>query len=209
MVNLTEQAVIAPAFATRERIIEVAIRRFGHFGFDKTTMTEIALDASISKQALWNYFPDKKVLITAVIEKVIGEYIRILEAAFIQSKDVYHALQQLLEARRHLYTKYTMLVSQLVDPQTLVWNKTLIEAKDNLKEKEEHLLRELLSKGVVSEELKQLDAEKTSTLILDVFTSMLIHAFDWNGMTDTNTCELLYKKQKDLLMLIYNGMSAS
>jgi TetR/AcrR family transcriptional regulator len=206
MVKLTEAPVITPAFATRERIIEVAIRRFGHFGFDKTTMTEIALDASISKQALWNYFPDKKVLITAVIEKVMGEYIRIIEEAFTESVDVHHALHQLLEARRHLYKKYTMLVAQLVDPQTLVWNKALIEAKDNLKAKEVQLLRDLLTKGVVSGELKMLDAEKTAALILDVFTSMLIHVFDWHGRTDANTCELLYEKQKDLLMLIYNGM---
>jgi hypothetical protein len=99
-----------------------------------------------------------------------------------------------------------MLVAQLVDPQTLVWNKALIEAKDNLKAREVQLLRDLLTKGVVSGELKMLDAEKTAVLILDVFTSMLIHVFDWHGMTDANTCELLYEKQKDLLMLIYNGM---
>ncbi len=35
-----------------DAIIEAAIRRFSHFGIQKTNMTEIADDVALSKQAL-------------------------------------------------------------------------------------------------------------------------------------------------------------
>ena len=208
MVHTIAQENPSTVFATRDRIIEVAIRRFGHFGFDKTTMAEIALDASISKQALWNYFSDKRILITAVIEKVIGEYVGAVEMEFAESRNIPDALQKLLFARKQLHEKYSMLVAQLIDPQNLVWNKSLVEAKDNLKDREVKLLRNLFMKGITSGELKPMDADKTAVLILDVFTTMFIQAYDWNGIPDPNTCEILYQQQQDLLDLIYTGLKA-
>ena len=208
MVHTIAQENPSTVFATRDRIIEVAIRRFGHFGFDKTTMAEIAIDASISKQALWNYFSDKRLLITAVIEKVIGEYIATIEKEFAGSNNVPEALEKLLTARKQLHDKYSMLVAQLIDPQTLVWNKSLIEAKDNMKEKEVKLLRNLFMQGITSGELKPMDAEKAAVLILDVLTTMFIHAIDWSSIPDPNACEDLYQKQKDLLTIIFTGLKA-
>lgn len=208
MVNTITLDNPSAVFATRDRIIEVAIRRFGHFGFDKTTMAEIALDASVSKQALWNYFSDKRTLITAVIEKVIREYISTIEKEFADSSNVPDALEKFLSARRNLHQKYTMLVAQLIDPQSLLWNKSLIEAKDYLKEKEMNLLRNLFRQGITSGELRPMDAESNAILLLDVFNAMYIHAFDWNSIPDPNAGEVLYQRQHDLLVLIYMGMKS-
>jgi AcrR family transcriptional regulator len=43
----------------RDVIIEGAIKRFIHYGINKTTMNEIAEDLSVSKPSLYYYFPDK------------------------------------------------------------------------------------------------------------------------------------------------------
>ena len=206
MVNSITLDNPSAVFATRDRIIEAAIRRFGHFGFDKTTMTEIALDASVSKQAISTYFSDKRTLITSVIEKVIGEYIGTIEKEIAGSRNVPDALENFLSARKNLHQKYMMLVAQLIDPQSLLWNKSLIEVKDNLKEKEMNLLRSLFRQGITSGELRPLDAESTAILLLEVFNAMYIHAVDWNSIPDPKACDELYQRQHDLLVLMYMGM---
>lgn len=43
----------------REQIIEGAIKRFSHFGINKTTMNDIAEDLAVSKPSLYYYFPIK------------------------------------------------------------------------------------------------------------------------------------------------------
>jgi TetR/AcrR family transcriptional regulator len=50
-------------------IIMAAQRRLGLYGFEKTAMHEIAADVSMSKAALYYYFPDKESIFKAVIEK--------------------------------------------------------------------------------------------------------------------------------------------
>ena len=58
-----------------DHILEAAIKRFSHFGVNKTTMTEIADDLAISKPALFYYFQDKNSLIAAVAEKLRDEFL--------------------------------------------------------------------------------------------------------------------------------------
>ncbi len=58
----------------RETIIDGAIKRFTHFGINKTTMNEIADDLSVSKPSLYYYFPDKGSLIMGVVERIFNDY---------------------------------------------------------------------------------------------------------------------------------------
>ena len=45
---------------TKNIILDKAFARFGHFGFGKTTMAEIAKDCEMSAGNLYHYFPSKK-----------------------------------------------------------------------------------------------------------------------------------------------------
>ena len=44
---------------TRERILEAAGRRFEHYGYNKTTMSEIAADLKMSTGNLYRFYPSK------------------------------------------------------------------------------------------------------------------------------------------------------
>ena len=44
----------------REMILEAAKKRFQRFGYSKTTMDEIAIDAGISKGTIYLYFENKE-----------------------------------------------------------------------------------------------------------------------------------------------------
>ncbi len=75
MISATDQQDIK-----REKILEAAHHRFLHYGYSKTTMNEIAGDLSLSKALLYYYFPDKSQLYVAVMRKIAGEYLNILES---------------------------------------------------------------------------------------------------------------------------------
>ena len=52
-----------------EQIIKFAQKRFGQYGFEKTTMNEIASDLNMCKGSLYYYFPDKEHIYLAVAKK--------------------------------------------------------------------------------------------------------------------------------------------
>ena len=54
---------------TRAHIIEAAGKLFAKFGFEKTSMDDIARSAHKAKRSLYNHFPGKEDLFTAVAEQ--------------------------------------------------------------------------------------------------------------------------------------------
>jgi TetR/AcrR family transcriptional repressor of mexJK operon len=93
----------------REKILEAALKRFTHYGASKTTMNEIADDLRCSKASLYYYFPDKKGLHFAVLEK-IGEIFFAEQAA--EAEHITSATQTLLniiEIKRQFVQRYSRL----------------------------------------------------------------------------------------------------
>jgi AcrR family transcriptional regulator len=64
----------------RRRIIEVARKRFRHYGVRKTTMQEIARDAGVAVGTLYLYFKDKDDLLVACTEEYVARHRRQAEA---------------------------------------------------------------------------------------------------------------------------------
>lgn len=56
------------------RILEAATRLFLHFGYNKTTVSDIAREASISKGAIYLHFDSKEALFEALIERESTAY---------------------------------------------------------------------------------------------------------------------------------------
>lgn len=65
----------------KDMLVEVAVKRFEHYGYKKTTIDEIAADAGISKGAVYLHFASKEELLYECIKKHVGE--RIEELAVI------------------------------------------------------------------------------------------------------------------------------
>ncbi|MEJ5053982.1 TetR/AcrR family transcriptional regulator [Sphingobacterium sp. MYb382] len=83
----------------RAKILDVAKKRFAHFGMAKTTMAEIAKDLSFSKALLYYYFPDKHSLYTAVMEHVINDMMQKVENYLTTITTVEKAVIFMIETR--------------------------------------------------------------------------------------------------------------
>jgi TetR/AcrR family transcriptional repressor of mexJK operon len=66
--------------AKRTQIIDVAQNRFAQYGFEKTSMQEIANDMQMSKGSLYYYFPDKEALYRSIIEREKDEFLQTIRS---------------------------------------------------------------------------------------------------------------------------------
>ena len=58
---------------TREQILHAAYDRFMHYGYSKTTMSEIARDCEMTAGNIYRFFPSKLDIAEAMAEKFNGE----------------------------------------------------------------------------------------------------------------------------------------
>lgn len=94
----------------KEEIVEVALKRFAHYGFNKTTMNEIADDLNITKANLYYYYADKSALIKDVICHVAnGMFAKEEKITDAYDKDFLGTLYELLELRACYLKQYYML----------------------------------------------------------------------------------------------------
>lgn len=94
----------------KDQIIQVSLRRFSHFGFNKTTMSEIAVDLNITKANLYYYYADKNALIKDVLvfihEQIVDQQSKIIESYDGNLLDI---LNRLLENRAEFLREYYIL----------------------------------------------------------------------------------------------------
>jgi AcrR family transcriptional regulator len=61
-----------PVTATADRILDATERLLGRFGFNKTTVDDIATEAGVSKRTIYLYFAGKEEVALASIDRVVG-----------------------------------------------------------------------------------------------------------------------------------------
>ena len=69
----------------KQQILDAAMGRFGHYGYNKTTMVEIADAVDMSAANLYRYFKNKQEIAAACCERYTNERIDLLRAVIRQS----------------------------------------------------------------------------------------------------------------------------
>lgn len=82
---------------THERIVKAAAELFHEYGYDGTTMDEIAERAEVSRATLFNYFPTKDSLLVPFLEEVLAVHVIPSVNAFLGMKPkTFDALRYML-----------------------------------------------------------------------------------------------------------------
>jgi AcrR family transcriptional regulator len=90
-------------------ILKAAQKRLGLYGYEKTTMQEIAADICMSKASLYYYYPDKDSLFKAVIENEQKEFFIQIEQRIAELTDADSMIMELIETRHELFRKFLNL----------------------------------------------------------------------------------------------------
>ena len=85
-------------------IIDAARKRFGHYGFSKVTMEEIAVDVEMGKASLYYYFPTKEDLFRAVILEEQNELQKNIELILDKTITASEKLHEFVEQRMKFFT---------------------------------------------------------------------------------------------------------
>lgn len=93
----------------RETILKAAQKRLGMYGFEKTTMSEIAADVNLSKASLYYYFPDKESLLRAVLSRELDEYFRIVNARMEEIEKPDEMIMEFVRIRHEYFTIFMNL----------------------------------------------------------------------------------------------------
>jgi len=157
----------------RELIIEGAIKRFIHFGINKTTMNEIADDLSVSKPALYYYFPDKASLILGVVEKIYDDYFHAITKEKASYKSLEDIIPKLIEIGHKYFQRYYMLHLSGGAPDSSLYSPELRNFLDKMKSKTQRFYETLFEEAANRGEIADQDCAK----IADLYTT------SQNGLT--------------------------
>lgn len=145
----------------REKILEAALKRFTHYSASKTTMNEIADDLHCSKASLYYYFPDKKGLHFAVLEKMGEKFFAEQEAVAMDMNSATQALLNIIEVKRQFVQRYSRLeIFKILTDNT----PETIKAMNDMRLKEDTLITKIVKFGVDSGEFIAENVEEVAQL---------------------------------------------
>ena len=194
----------------RELIIEGAIKRFIHFGINKTTMNEIAEDLSVSKPSLYYYFPDKSSLILGVVEKIFNDYFELVEKDQKHGTTIESILLNLVEIKHKFFLRYYMLHLSNGNPDPSLNSVELKNYLEKMLHKNCRFHEKIFEQAVVNQEIApQEDIPKLAELYLasqSGLTSLCIMHGNKELFPDKKELKMMKEKQVNLSKIFIKGL---
>ena len=167
----------------REQIIKVASRIFGKYGFQKTTMDEIARTAHRAKGSIYYYFRSKEDLFLAVVSREMDTLREALQIAAEEKKPATDVI------RNYLLTRMKVLEGAVNYHETLKADfletfEFLDELRMEFDAFETKLLSGILQQGVNEKTFVIKDVEKTAQVIIMAVKALEIPFFLQNKIAE-------------------------
>jgi AcrR family transcriptional regulator len=103
-----------------DRILDAAERRFADYGYNKTTMVEIAADCDMSVGNLYRHFKNKEAIATGCIERLLAEKLAAGKKAAAREQDALAALEAFLVTRLQTAHRHFAGTRHLFDMLALI-----------------------------------------------------------------------------------------
>lgn len=154
-----------------ESIIKTAQRLFGIYGYEKTSMQEIADELHISKGALYYYFPDKENLYRAVITKEQSEFLSALESDIRETNDPAESLRK-YSLTRLSYFKALLNLSRIRAESYSELQPLIALTIKDFRERERNLIIQILESGKSRGMFSFYDSSESASLFLDLLRGL-------------------------------------
>lgn len=158
------------------QILEVAQKRFGIYGLEKTTMREIAEDLGISKASLYYYFPDKEHIFKAVAEKEQEDFFQ--EANKIVESDSAPDLKFREFIRINIgFYKNIFSLSRFRSGEFKQMKSIIGEMLHQFRSRQVSLVTKILERGIREKRFFMDDPAKIASLYLEMLRGMRFLTF--------------------------------
>ncbi len=200
---------IDPHTQKRKQILEAALKRFSHFGVNKTTMSEIASDVSISKANLYYYFADKTDLVIGVFNQLFDQ----MEYDFRKRQSAFNntlsRLDQLLDLRRIYMEQHYLVHMTLTHSDSNVEIDRLKGLAKTSDQRLCQLVAHVFSVGQQEEELVTFDVNATSKTYLNIIQGIGFQYFFYlesKDIPDRSIFCRIYQDQVAATSIFVNGL---
>jgi len=186
---------------TQQRILDAAEVRFQQFGFNKTTMAEIATDCDMSAANLYRYFENKLAIGAALSRNCLSEGVDKLEK-IVYDKSLSSAdkiRHYILKTLDHTYSQWSD-TPRLNEMVTAICHERLDIVDQHVSNKQA-LLITILKEGNQKGEFDVADPEMTAEAILTSAT-----LFGVPLLMPMFSREAFERKAKNLATLLLNGL---
>ncbi len=171
---------------TAEAILDAASRRFLHYGYGKTTMSEIAGDCNMSPGNLYRYFPSKLDIAEAFVRRLRSEHLEELrKAASAPGLSTAERLEAYFRTKLKLaYDRYHDRPKAYELSQEIL--KERISFASEWEAAEAMIIEDILARGAEAGDLVLPNPTRTARLLQDVFfrftSSAIFFEGDYDGL---------------------------
>ena len=191
----------------RDEIIAAAQKRFGQFGFKKTSMLEIAYDLEISKGLLYYYFPDKEHLYVAVVEKEFEEFKQNMEEQLSSIDDPFEILRTYVKLRL-IHFKSFLNFGRFRMEEMHKFHKVMLKTKDIFHDYERDMIIKVFQKGIKQKLIIDENPEETAELLFDLLRGIRVTTIKDKQLyyLDNNEFNNLAKKNEIFIEIFISGL---
>ena len=183
----------------RERILNAALEKFSAFGFQKTTVDEIARQAQVGKGTIYFYFRSKEEILLALVDRELSRGFGLIGEAMVEETKTPGKLKVLL-SKSFEYFFNNELVSKVMamDPGLIL--PVVSEKNREFQEIAISWIGTLLEQGRNEGVFRGIDVEKTSYIIDSLIRSF--HYLQYLGLEKYHPSELV----EELYDLLTRGL---
>lgn len=174
-------------------ILKAAQKRFGMYGLEKTTMSEIAKDVGISKASLYYYFPDKENLYKEVVEMEQASFFELVDKNLQEAIDPEMMLKNFMAIRLNYFRTFFNL-SRLRLEEFKHMKPMLEDTLNVFRKREVEALEIIIKKGIDIGVFFSQNANEISSLFLEMVRGVRSLVF--------HNKDLMYVEQEDYDILV-------
>jgi AcrR family transcriptional regulator len=187
---------------TRDKILKVASRIFGQYGFYRSTMDEVARTAHKAKGSIYYYFANKEDLFREVVIKEMEEIKSSLEKVIHEKKPATEMIKSYFLVRMNVMRR-CVNYHQMLRADFAEKFEFLNDARKELDTFEVDLLTQIFEKGVIEQNLEIHNVEKSAQLIVMAMKAFEVPFFLQNKIDEYEQTVI------ELLDLIFKGLGKS
>jgi AcrR family transcriptional regulator len=188
-------------------ILAAAQKRLGRYGFEKTTMSEIAADVHLSKASLYYYFHDKESLWSAVLTKEQEEFFRLMAGRMHEIRDPEKMIVEFVTLRHEYFTTFLNLTKFRFSDFYQI-HPHFGEMIDILRRRETEQVTEILNRGKKTGVFKIKKPEETARLFLEIIHGLRMIVIRNRPMLELTQedYDLMFEKHRDFIELFIRSI---
>ena len=161
---------------TKEQIIKVARQVFAKFGFQKTTVNEIAKAVHKAKGSVYYYFKNKEELFQSVVEKEFQTLRTELIKAINAGENAKEKLTNYIKVRMKTLNEFSNMYDALKNDY-LNYMSFIEQIREKYDNEEIVLVKSILTNGVLNNEFDIEDEEQTAIMIVTALKGLELPIF--------------------------------